>query len=439
MDAIRKTQSLEEYTWRRLRSPLLLSWITILIFAAMMTLSIVAVIKINQLRSNLYVLKRTVVAAINAADWDLANSHIEVTVSKYNFARITLYSTSDRLIGPIGDSNGGIFEYCSSTAGGALNVSGCTSLINKNELLFLFGFAVVFIVSLFVGILVFRSNNKRFIGDVGRFLRELGSNRGSVNSSQALNSVSELIDLQVQFEKLINEIEKSARLKATADIAASLAHDLRSPLTALRVLAQAGGFDGEKKKLLESAICRTDDLAEKLLMNVKNGVEQVNDTSGSELLRNNVFEVDAIEELFKEKQIEFSKESIRMTFENKVPKKIACVGDKFEVFRVISNILNNGRDAIAGRSNGHLSLVVEPDSEFISFIIRDSGIGIPENKLPELMRVRRSYKAQGNGIGLFNAKRTIEKFGGKISIESVESVGTTVRVILPSVGVNSDV
>jgi signal transduction histidine kinase len=77
-------------------------------------------------------------------------------------------------------------------------------------------------------------------------------------------------------------------------------------------------------------------------------------------------------------------------------------------------------------------IVVGYDVATIS--IRDNGIGIEASCLPNIFNMfyRASERSNGAGLGLYIAKETVQKLGGKISLESTEGEGTTVTISLPT-------
>jgi signal transduction histidine kinase len=67
----------------------------------------------------------------------------------------------------------------------------------------------------------------------------------------------------------------------------------------------------------------------------------------------------------------------------------------------------------------------------VEITIADSGRGIQPEILPQLMRRGFTFgKAYGNGLGLYHAKTTLERWQGEIHIDSQWGVGTTARLIL---------
>lgn len=97
---------------------------------------------------------------------------------------------------------------------------------------------------------------------------------------------------------------------------------------------------------------------------------------------------------------------------------------------VIENLLKNALDAIGG--SGNIDIYVQRQGKQTFLDIKDSGKGIPPNKLNAVFRPGYSTKKRGWGLGLSLAKRIIEEFHkGKIFVkESQVGKGTTFRIVL---------
>lgn len=104
---------------------------------------------------------------------------------------------------------------------------------------------------------------------------------------------------------------------------------------------------------------------------------------------------------------------------------------------IFGNLLNNAIKYTP--DGGHVSVTYHINSadHTAEVVIADSGIGIPENALPnifnEFFRAENAKQAQisGTGIGLATVKTLVERYQGTISLDSTEGKGTTVKITLP--------
>lgn len=105
---------------------------------------------------------------------------------------------------------------------------------------------------------------------------------------------------------------------------------------------------------------------------------------------------------------------------------------------VFSNLLKNATDSLNGRAGVHVYCGCEHGAILIR--IQDQGLGIPKERLPQLLEPGLLVKEGRVSIAnwrLFNSKSIIVEHGGEISVDSTEGQGTTVTVSLPLYPENS--
>jgi signal transduction histidine kinase len=102
--------------------------------------------------------------------------------------------------------------------------------------------------------------------------------------------------------------------------------------------------------------------------------------------------------------------------------------DDFE--RLLTNLLKNSLEAID--ADGFVSVEIDVDGFGLIVSIRDNGHGISVADQEQLFQRGFSVgKAEGNGLGLFNAKQLIESWGGSIRLTSTPGRGTSISIQLP--------
>ena len=223
--------------------------------------------------------------------------------------------------------------------------------------------------------------------------------------------------------KFINAtIEKlSGQLEREIKIAAQVAHDIRSPLSALQVLTEQKLIEIEESKriLLRDAVYQIRDIINNLDQNPlpKNSENQI---------------AILLEHVLSERRTAFSSKSIVINehfgveaygyFVKALPS---------EIKRVLTNLINNAIDAIDS-DEGKVNITLNNDHENIIISISDNGCGIPSDIFESLFTRGFTTKKSGTGLGLFHAKETISKLGGTIYLDSVVGKGTTINIQLPS-------
>lgn len=244
----------------------------------------------------------------------------------------------------------------------------------------------------------------------------LEDTRGATIEVRALvSSYNKLIE-QV---RVLNDRERAqADLKGKIEIAAQVSHDIRSPLSALRmVLAVTKNLEPQERSLVQSSIDRINSIAETLL--------QKSRLASAELAAGSFDVVRAINEMMREKRVEFPSHDL----------VIECACDSLEVrgnfdqFKtVISNLLNN---AIESREDGLVTIRIHARETSALIEIEDNGCGIPSNVLALLGQSPVTFgKEKGNGIGVFSSSKTIESFGGRLTFSSSVGLGSRASVEL---------
>ncbi len=187
--------------------------------------------------------------------------------------------------------------------------------------------------------------------------------------------------------------------KAKFQIVEQLAHDIQSPLTALSAVANKYSPITilEREKLILLSIGRINAIIEKL--------RRFN--QGEKYLATEIFDIVlVIKSIIAEKNA-----SIPIHFKSN-DKKCMVDADRTEFARIISNLINNALEALSTE----IYIKIE-DGEIV---IGDNGSGIPKSILNNLGKRGNSNKINGSGLGLWHAKKTIEKFKWKFSFNTSE-------------------
>lgn len=221
-----------------------------------------------------------------------------------------------------------------------------------------------------------------------------------------------------------------ARNREVAEISRQVAHDIRGPLMALNTLSQLSHeMSSEKRELFHNAVSRIRGIAEDLLVrgqafkapesaNVAKVVQQDLTTLLESLLK---------EYRFAHGQVDFSLH--KHTTSGSVPVNL----DPVKLQRVVGNILNNALEALP-ESDASISLTLMERKDHWLLQIMDNGCGIPEEILPQLTVQGATFgKEKGNGLGLYDARKTLEAIGGSLQIRSRVGVGTQVILLFPKV------
>ena len=112
------------------------------------------------------------------------------------------------------------------------------------------------------------------------------------------------------------------------------------------------------------------------------------------------------------------------------------LGNRDLLYQVIHNLVDNGIK-YAKDSGGEITIILSEDTNFTHIMVRDNGLGIPEEDLPFIFET--AYRSsntltvhrKGSGLGLAIVKRIVDQHEGHIRTESVPGEGTTMLIDLP--------
>lgn len=221
--------------------------------------------------------------------------------------------------------------------------------------------------------------------------------------------------------RTVAEMEKQAAL---AEMAQQVAHDLRSPLSALDMFMEtAEEMPEEKRVMMRGCIHRITDIANSLLPK--------SDSDGGSAEPVTRMLVTLIEPLLTEKRLKYSGRA-NLSIESNL--KVSSYGlfihvNPQEFRRAISNIIDNAAEAI--ETDGTISISSSLEGGRVVLRIKDTGKGIPQTIISELGRKGFSYdKRGGSGLGLHYAMKRIADWGGSLRVESTPGEGTCVSIAL---------
>lgn len=288
---------------------------------------------------------------------------------------------------------------------------------------FVLAFAVLSVLSLIV--LSYLENRAwsslhKLLGDVGF---KVSKRTGLVGALKRLKEQNE------SYSRLQAEQVKLERTRAVNEYAAKIAHDIRSPLTTLRVLSEENVISDINKKLLfKRAVNKILQMADSLLAVRRDNncevvfCEDVESTVDSSSKYDGKFRLhDAIVNVVSEKKYEFAnRREVSFKYYPQNENEIAR-GDALAFEGVLSNLLNNAYEAIS--DTGFITITLESDKENHNISIRDNGHGFDSSQ----------KKVNSNGIGLSTSFKTLRAWGGNISIKSQVGLGSTITLTLKSV------
>ncbi|MEH7393124.1 ATP-binding protein [Bacillus sp. JJ1474] len=246
----------------------------------------------------------------------------------------------------------------------------------------------------------------------------------------SMHSFEEAIDEMEQIlhkTKILRELQRAEKMNAIGQLAASVAHEIRNPMTVVKgflqiFLAKDQMSDEERMyiRLMIEEMSRAETIINDYLSLAKPDIEQTE-------------KVDAAETASKVLDLmnSYAMMSKNIMVVPTLNEGVFIQGNISELKQVLINILKNGIEAM--KVGGTLSISVYKDEKYGVFEISDTGIGMSAEELERLGTAFYSLKEKGTGIGLMVCYQIIERMQGKIEVQSQNGKGTTFKIFIPLV------
>jgi two-component system, NtrC family, nitrogen regulation sensor histidine kinase NtrY len=254
--------------------------------------------------------------------------------------------------------------------------------------------------------------------------------------SRSHDDVSLLVE---SFNRMVSELEKSRtkliqteKVAAWQEIAQRLAHEIRNPLTPIKLTAERllrkfkkdpNGFTEIFAKSINSIIAEVDGL-NSLLMEFRNFSRLPAPNKNNVHLKSLVSEAAT---LYSE-----SNPNISISFSD-VDDSIVLPVDFGQIKQVFSNLFKNAIEAMdgSGRIFIRTGLVKKHNTDYCRIQVQDSGPGIPAERFSQVFNPYFTTKTHGTGLGLAISERIIFDHKGQIWFETETGQGTTFYIDLP--------
>jgi nitrogen fixation/metabolism regulation signal transduction histidine kinase len=280
---------------------------------------------------------------------------------------------------------------------------------------------------------------------ITRSLRTIAQRMKSTDLSQNFEPLhweyqDEIGNLVVEYNKMLTVLKISAdqlaekeREGAWREMAQQIAHDIKNPLTPMRLRVQhlKRQFDNEDKAQFQSH----------LLVFIQTMTEQIDALANiantfSQLARTETLEMEKISpEIFFLSLTTFYKDedcSIDVFVSNP---NVSISANHNALHRIATNLITNAIQAKKDGVNMHIDIKIGQHFGKVFVVIQDNGQGIPESMMGQLFQPKFTTKKTGSGLGLATAKALMEKMNGQIFCKSKEQIGTRFYLVFPTVAV----
>jgi signal transduction histidine kinase len=235
--------------------------------------------------------------------------------------------------------------------------------------------------------------------------------------------LGEWTDISKQ-KKLELQFIRSQRMETLGLLASGIVHDLNNMLSPIFMgVGFLKNSIADSKSLsiltlLESSAKRGQRLTQQILSFARGADKKIDWVSISDLL-------DEVSEFILKtfpKNIDF--------FYLPISKSCHVVGNYTQLFQVFLNLAMNAKDAMP--NGGIISIKVVEQSDTLEITFSDSGMGIPEDVIPQIFKPFFTTKNElGTGMGLSAVHSIIQNHKGKITVESKLNYGTKFKILMP--------
>lgn len=272
----------------------------------------------------------------------------------------------------------------------------------------------------------------RPIESLVRYTRELAAGRYTQNAiasqTDELNDLSTAFDemaghLRVAEEKLVH----SEKLAITGQLAARVAHDVRNPLSSIKMQAQLlrsrAGDNEQDLASLKTILHQTD--------RVERVIQELLDLSRPATLKPEPQPLNAVVEdalSLMDTQFTHLKVSVQRQLAPGLPDALI---DAERLKQALLNVLDNAVEAMP--QGGQLTVTTRLSGEGDTLVVQviDEGEGIPPDRMKKLFSPFFTTKRDGVGLGLVNAKSILDAHHGSLRLESSPAKGTTTTLSVP--------
>ena len=263
---------------------------------------------------------------------------------------------------------------------------------------------------------------------VGERLKEIRLNRR--NEKLEWKSGDEIGDLVDEYNRMVEDLEKSAVLLAKSEretawkeMARQVAHEIKNPLTPMRLMAQ----------YMDNTL-QTDE-PDKLHEHTQAMIDQIDAMSSiaeafsrfSDMPEYNKEKID-LNELLATSTTLYP--NLHVNY-HELDEPVFALVDRELVVRILNNLIKNAVQAMEEDAEPTVEIGLKEEKDTATIWVKDNGSGIPEDKKSKIFEPSFTTKNTGMGMGLAIVQTIVDGLDGNIYFESEEGKGTTFFISFP--------
>ena len=246
----------------------------------------------------------------------------------------------------------------------------------------------------------------------------------SIEIETLVNSYNSMID---ELEDSAVKLATSEREQAWREMAKQVAHEIKNPLTPMRLSVQSfqRKFNPEDENIHQKVNEYSNTLIEQIdtMSSIASAFSNFAKMPAQKKEVLNVAHIVKLAlDIFNEHYITFYPED----------EEIIAKFDRTQLIRVVTNLVKNGIQAIPEDSiNPKIEVRVFSKEDMVNITVEDNGAGISDINKPKVFEPKFTTKTSGMGLGLAMVKNIVETYDGSITFTSQEGIGTTFTVTFP--------
>ena len=308
-----------------------------------------------------------------------------------------------------------------------LAVGGCVLLTISLGLvlLWLFFYGVVFPLRAVV------ADARGFAGEMPSQGRPLPTDELRAVGIYLRNMMSDVADARTTLEHSRSQLRDAEKLASVGKLAASVAHEIRNPLTAIKMWL----FSIQKDVGGEDALDRKFEIVSAEIRRLENIVRNFLEFSRPPELKLSVESISAILDRTLELTAPRLADCKIALLRQDAPNLPPVLADSEQIMQVLLNLLNNAAEATG--EEGRIRVISTAESyaegrEMVVVRLSDSGPGMPKEVSRRIFEPFFSTKDDGTGLGLCIAGRITARHQGRLVLESSNEQGTTFAIYIPA-------
>ncbi len=240
-----------------------------------------------------------------------------------------------------------------------------------------------------------------------------------------------------EYNRMVEELSESAELLARSEresawreMAKQVAHEIKNPLTPMKLSVQhLQRAWKEKSSNLDNIMNQVSNTMIEQIDTLSNIATEFSNFAKMPKANNEIVDLGAvirnIVTLYSEN------DAATLTYYEHKPPGFYVFSDKEQLIRVFSNLVKNAIQAIPAQTKGHIHVELKKEYGNVIASVKDNGSGIPESEITRIFVPNFTTKTGGMGLGLAMVKSIVEQAGGSVSFTSKFNEGATFYVSLP--------